>query len=106
MTNKNNFTVIDKTPSINIEEWKEAHPHYFAIVERDKDKDGYGWIRYRGSRPYPYSVESLCETRDFDDDLHCNPCDCYEIVPKEPRIPKHTKLSPERMKGILKEMNK
>ena len=105
--NRNNFAVIkEKTPSICIDEWKAAHPHWFAIVERDQEKDGYGWIRYRGSRPYPYSVEFLKEQTHFDEHLCCDPHNCYEIVPKKPRIPKNTKLSSDRMKGILKEMNK
>lgn len=104
-TNRNGFTVI-KTPSIDIEEWKSAHPHWFAIVERDKEKDGYGWVRYRGSRPFPYALESLCSMCDYYEDLGCDPHNCYEIIPKEPKIPKNTKLSSERMKGILKEMNK
>ena len=47
---RTNFTVINGTEpeSINIAEWQKEYPRYCAIVERDPNKDGYGWIRYRG----------------------------------------------------------
>ena len=104
-TNRNNFKVVGKSPSINIQEWADEYPYWFAIVERDKEKDGYGWIRYRGSRPYPYSLELLKENGNYDDDLHCDPHDCYEVFAKDPHIPKNAKFSSNRMKEILKGMN-
>lgn len=105
---RSNFTVINgiETPSINIAEWQEQHPKYCAIIERDKANDGYGWIRYRGTRPYPYSLASLCEAGDYNNDLHCDPHNCYEIVPKDYKIAaKGIKLSAERMREVMRAMN-
>jgi len=101
-----NFSIVNKSESINIADWKEKHPNYCAIVERDKEKDGYGWIRYRGPRPYPYSLKTLIEAGKYNEELHCNPADCYEIIPNTYTIPKKgVKLSPERMREVTKAMN-
>jgi len=106
---RTNFTVINGTEpeSINIAEWQKEYPRYCAIVERDPNKDGYGWIRYRGSRPFPYSLTILCEAGNYNNELHCDPHNCYEIVPKDYKVAKKgTKLSPERMREVTKAMNK
>lgn len=100
-----NIKLVKKVPSINIAEWQSVHPNYCAIIERDKEKEGYGWIRYRGTRPYPYSLKTLCDGN-YNKELNCNPNDCYEIVPKDYKVAeKGTKLSPERMREIIKIMN-
>jgi len=105
-TTRSNFTAVAKSPSVNISEWKESHPNYCAIVECDKEKDGYGWIRYRGTRPFPYSLKTLSEAGTYSNELHCNPNDCYEIIPKDYKVAKKgTKLSPERLREITKAMN-
>ena len=105
-SNRNGFTIINKRPSINIAEWREKYPHYCAIIERDKEKEGYGWIRYRQARPYIYSLSFLQEITDYDENLCCDPHDCYEIIPKDFVWQEKWKTpNPERLREILIAMN-
>lgn len=101
------FKVVPKSPSINIDEWISNHPRYCAIIERDKEHPERGWIRYRGSRPFPYSLNRLCEETNYCEQLHCDPHDCYEIIPHSYKIPeKGVILSPDRQKEVLRAMNR
>ena len=103
---KSDFTKLSRPASINIEEWKAKHPRFFAIVEQDPEREGYGWIIYRGGRPYPYTIKSMLETSDnpeaeFGVDLR----NCYEIVPREINFDGYS-LSPSHAEMILRNLNK
>lgn len=98
-----NFTIIPgtKPESINIEEWQKNHPNFCAIVERDPERPGYGWIVYRGSRPYTYPIEFMLNmfddpTAEFGVDLH----NCYEIFPEHINLDGYS-LSKEHVKAII-----
>jgi len=99
--------VIPEKPSINIAEWKEMHPNYCAVIERDLEKPNHGWVRYRGSRPYSYSLDSLTGNPDFDMFRFNNIDNLYEIIPKTYKLPESgsVKLSPKRMREVIKAMN-
>ena len=103
---KANFTTTSRNPSINIADWQKKYPNYCAIVERDKEKPGYGWIRYRHVKPFHYSLDQLKKETDYSFELCCNPNDCYEIIPKDfVWKEKWGALSSKRMREITKLMN-
>ena len=47
---KNDFKITRK-PSINIEEYRENHPNWNFVIEKDASKDGYGWIIHKSPKP-------------------------------------------------------
>lgn len=56
--NKSDFSVIKKE-SINLQEWQDKHPKYYAVAEKDTNKPGYGWILVHGIRPCKVDQQHL-----------------------------------------------
>ena len=102
---KSDFAKLPRPASINIEEWKAHYPNFFAIVERDPEREEYGWILYMGTTPYTYTIKFMLEMFDYPEeefgvDLH----NCYEIVPRKINFDGYS-LHSSQVEMILRNLN-